>query len=259
MVKLSRADLQNIYMPGCTGADTLDTSMQRKFRILIIEDEMAIRTGLMDVLVYHGYDVDYAADGPGGLEKALTGAFDLVLLDIMLPGIDGLEICDRIRAEDREQPIIMLTARTGDEDIIQGLSLGADDYVAKPFSVAQLVLRIKAVLRRSRTVAVMNHRIRLSNDIEIDTRNLSGLRNGEVVSFTRREVEILQYLFANSDRPVSRDELLTNVWGYARDLDLETRTVDIHIAKLRRKLEPDSAQPRHLVTVRGAGYRLLAE
>jgi DNA-binding response OmpR family regulator len=233
--------------------------MQRKVRLLIVEDEEAIRTGLMDVFVYHGYDVDFAADGPQGLDKALSGRFDLVLLDVMLPGMDGFEICNRIRAQDRDQPVIMLTAKGTDEDIIQGLSLGADDYVAKPFSVAQLVLRVQAVLRRSRIGAENETIIRLGEDVEIDCRNLLGRRKDVSLSFTRREVELLQYLQMNSERPVPRDELLTKVWGYARNLDIETRTVDIHIAKLRRKIEPAPAQPRYLVTVRGAGYRLLVE
>lgn len=233
--------------------------MQRKVRILIIEDEAAIRTGLVDVFVFHGYQVDAAADGSEGLAKALRGGFDLILLDIMLPGVNGFDICNRIRAEDPEQPIIMLTAKTSDQDIIQGLSLGADDYVAKPFSVAQLVLRVQAVLRRSRVGIQAAQHLRLGNGVEVDLLNLSGCRGEHRLSFTRREVEILQYLAANSQRPVSREELLTKVWGYARNLELETRTVDIHIAKLRRKIEIDPSKPGLLVTVRGAGYRLLPD
>lgn len=233
--------------------------MQRKIRLLIVEDEEAIRTGLIDVFVYHGYEVEFAADGISGLDKALSGRFDLILLDVMLPGMDGFEICNRIRAQDRDQPVIMLTAKSTDEDIIQGLSLGADDYVAKPFSVAQLVLRIQAVLRRSRIGAELDATLRLGEDIEVDCRNLQGRRGEEALAFTRREVEMLQYLRLNPDRPVSRDELLAKVWGYARNSDIETRTVDIHIAKLRRKIEPDPARPRYLVTVRGAGYRLVED
>jgi len=145
--------------------------MQRKIRILIVEDEEAIRTGLMDVLVFHGYEVDYAADGNDGLRKALSGGFDLILLDVMLPGVDGFEICNRIRVKDRDQPIIMLTAKTDDEDIIQGLSLGADDYVAKPFSVTQLVLRIQAVIRRSRVAVEMDNHIRLGDETEVDSQS----------------------------------------------------------------------------------------
>jgi len=233
--------------------------MQRKIRILIVEDEVAIREGLLDVFVFHGYDVDFSGNGPEGLQKALSGDFDLILLDVMLPGLNGFEICNQIREQDRDQAIIMLTAKSSDEDIIEGLSLGADDYVAKPFSIAQLLLRVQAVLRRTHSVEKKNKQIQLSEHRIIDCLNLSGLFDDQVVSFTRREIEILNYLDANSQRPVSRDELLHKVWGYAEDVDLETRTVDIHIAKLRRKIEQDSSQPQYLITVRGAGYRLVGE
>jgi two-component system response regulator RegX3 len=231
--------------------------MKRGIRILVIEDETAIREGLVDVLVFHGYEAEKAATGPDGLQKALTGRFDLVLLDIMLPGIDGYEICDRIRAQDPRQPIIMLTAKGADEEIIRGLQLGADDYVAKPFSIHQLVLRIQAVLRRSQ-VGIEQARIISLPNIEIDTENLAGRNDSGEVAFTRREIEVLAYLAENADRPVSREELLLKVWGYARNSDIETRTVEIHIAKLRRKIEVDPGEPRNLVTVRGAGYRLLS-
>lgn len=232
--------------------------MKRQMRILVVEDEEAIRTGLIDVLVFHGYEVDSAETGPAGLEKALTGRFDLILLDIMLPGMDGYTICDRIRHEDRNQPIIMLTAKSSDEEIVQGLKLGADDYVPKPFSVQQLVLRIEAVLRRSQVGQEVARTLSVG-DIEIDTQNLSGTNGQEEIAFTKREIEVLVYLAENSDRPVSREELLSKVWGYARGLDLETRTVDIHVAKLRRKIEPDNKNPERLITVRGAGYRLVRE
>ncbi len=229
--------------------------MNRKIRILVIEDEQAIREGLIDVLVSHHYDVDSAAEGPEGLRKALTGQFDLILLDIMLPGMDGYEICDRIRTEDPDQPIIMLTARTTDEDIVQGLKLGADDYVSKPFSIQQLVLRIEAVLRRSQ-VGVEQARLIELDGLTIDTANLSGSGENGDLTFTRREIELLAYLAHHADRPVPREELLVKVWGYGKNLEIETRTVDIHIAKIRRKIEADPKSPRHLVTVRGAGYRL---
>jgi DNA-binding response OmpR family regulator len=233
--------------------------MKQKLRILIVEDEAAIRAGLIDVLVYHGYEVDNAADGRDGLTKALSGKFDLIILDVMLPGVSGFDICDAVRKRDRDQPIIMLTAKVGDDDIVRGLSLGADDYVAKPFSITQLVLRVEAVLRRSRSVVELASRIRLGDDVEIDTRNLSGRRGAETHSFTRREMDVLQFLHAHSSRPVSREELLTQVWGYAKHLDLETRTVDIHVAKLRRKIEHNPKEPVHLITVRGAGYRLVTD
>ena len=238
-----------------------DKCNDNKARLLIVEDEVAIRTGLIDVFIYHGYDVDFADNGDDGLAKALTGDFDLILLDVMLPGMNGFEICNRIREQSRDQAIIMLTAKSSDEDIIEGLSLGADDYVSKPFSVAQLVLRVEAVLRRTAKPQTQNQTIQLGDDnnaLVIDCLNLSSDRLGDIQSFTRKEIEILQYLHANSERPVSRDELLNKVWGYANDLELETRTVDIHIAKLRRKIELDPTTPQYLITVRGAGYKLLS-
>jgi len=230
---------------------------QPKSRILVVEDEAAIRDGLADVLVYHGYEVDTVGDGREGLRRALSGQYELLLLDVMLPGCDGFSICDEVRKKDREQPIIMLTAKTADEDIVNGLSLGADDYIAKPFSIAELVLRVQAVLRRSRAGIALANEIELDGDVTIDTLNLTGSRGSEVLTFTRREIEVLKYLSQNAERPVSRDELLTRVWGYDRTAEIETRTVDIHIAKLRRKIEPDAKEPRNLITVRGAGYRLM--
>ena len=228
--------------------------MTKKARILIVEDEAAIRTGLVDVFVYHGYEVDFAEQGEEGLSKALSGQFDLILLDVMLPGIDGFEICNRIRAQDRQQAVIMLTAKTSDEDIVEGLTLGADDYVSKPFSVTQLLLRVQAVLRRAGIGDVTEREIILQNGLLIDTENLSA---DSGVAFTRREMDVLQYLYSQPGRPVAREELLIKVWGYANHMEIETRTVDIHIAKLRRKIEQNPSNPECIVTVRGAGYRLM--
>lgn len=233
--------------------------MNDKARILIVEDEVAIRTGLVDVFTYHGYETADASEGREALRMALSGRFDLVLLDVMLPGLDGFQICQKVREHLPDQPVIMLTAKTRDEDIVQGLSLGADDYIAKPFSVTQLVLRVQAVLRRTRQHAPADRYINLGDGLQLDVLNLSGTCEGGRLAFTRREMEVLSYLYANSDRPVSREELLSGVWGYARELDIETRTVDIHIAKLRRKIEPNPKAPRHLLTVRGAGYRLVVD
>ncbi len=231
--------------------------MKQKLRILVVEDEAAIRSGLIDVLVYHGYEADGSADGRDGLAKSLSGRYDLIILDVMLPHVSGFDICEAIRKRDRDQPIIMLTAKVADDDIVKGLSLGADDYVAKPFSIAALVLRIEAVLRRSRAVVELAAHIKLGDEVEIDTRNLSGRRGSHAIVFTRREMEVLQYLHANPTRPVGRDELLAQVWGYAKHAEIETRTVDIHIAKLRRKIEANPKEPTHLITIRGAGYRLI--
>ncbi len=231
--------------------------MTAKPRLLIVEDETAIRVGLVDVFTYHGYDVESAADGERAWQMLNRGPWALVLLDVMLPGIDGFELLRRLRERDRDLPVILLTARGTEEDVIEGLSLGADDYVAKPFSVAALVLRVQAVLRRAGLLPSDGRRLTLAAGIEVDSGTLSVTRDGESQPLTRREMDLLLYLHAHGDRAVSRDELLHKVWGYGNASDLETRTVDIHVAKLRRKLERDPAAPRVLLTVRGAGYRLV--
>jgi two-component system response regulator RegX3 len=230
--------------------------MKKPVRILVVEDEEAIRTGLIDVLVYHGYEADSASSGTEGLRLALGGTYELVLLDIMLPGMDGYAVCNAIRDVDRGIAIIMLTAKTSDDEIIAGLKLGADDYVGKPFSVQQLMLRIEAVLRRS-TIATAAVTTLELGPVTVDLDNLCGNNGSEAIAFTRREIDILGYLAQHPERPVSREELLLKVWGYARNLDIETRTVDIHVAKLRRKIELDPKNPACLLTIRGAGYRLM--
>jgi DNA-binding response OmpR family regulator len=233
--------------------------MHNKLTLLIIEDEVAIRSGLTDLFVYHGYAVDAVADGREGLDKALAGAYDLIILDIMLPTLDGFAICNALRQHSREQPIIILTAKTTDEDIITGLTLGADDYVGKPFSMRQLVLRVEAVLRRSVKLRQYEAQLQIGPQLQIDTKNLVGtqVNRPEPILFTRRELEILQYLKQHNDRPVTREELLAEVWGYAHTSHLETRTVDIHMAKLRRKIEANPKEPQLLITVRGEGYKLV--
>jgi len=231
--------------------------MTGRAKILIVEDEPAILQGLMDVFVFHGYAVDSAIDGKIGLEKALNNDYDLILLDVMLPFVDGFSICNKIREKDVQQPVIMLTAKSSEQDIITGLTLGADDYISKPFSVRELVLRVECVLKRSlkqvEQVAIMH-----IGNIRIDTANLQQLDTNNPQKFTRREIEILHYLQQHALRPVPREELLEKVWGYRQSENIETRTVDIHIAKLRRKIEVDSKQPQYLLTVRGEGYRLLS-
>lgn len=224
-------------------------------KILVVDDDPRLREVVTIALERAAFSVVTAADGQRALTHAAREAPDLIVLDIGLPEIDGLEVCRRLRARS-DVPVIFLTARDDEIDRVVGLELGADDYVTKPFSVAQLVLRVKAVLRRTNAGSETAHLIRLGDYCTVDCLNLSGQAGGETLAFTRREVDMLQYLSANSARPVSREELLTKVWGYAKNLGLETRTVDIHIAKLRRKLEPDPGQPRFLVTIRGAGYRL---
>jgi len=225
--------------------------------ILIVEDEEAIRIGLVDVFVYRGYKVEFAEDGAVGLEMALSGKFDLILLDVMLPSIDGFTICQKIREQDKEQPIIMLTAKTADEDIINGLTLGADDYVAKPFSITQLLLRVKAVLRRSGLAEAKTSQIRLHQNRIVDLLNLCVQVDNNSVPFTRKEIQVIEYLNQHKDRPVNREELLSHIWGYDPEMEIETRTIDIHIARIRRKIEVDHKAPQFLVTIRGAGYKLI--
>lgn len=231
--------------------------MQDKFRVLIIEDEQPILNGLIDLFVFHGYEVDFASDGDTGLRKALSKTYDLIILDIMLPSCDGYSICEQVRAVSAEQPIIMLTAKTHDEDVVRGLSLGADDYVAKPFSVQELVLRAQALIRRTKRGLGSMASLRVGR-LKIDTRTLYGEEQGKSgkVAFTRREVAILEYLQKHAERPVSRGELLQELWGYHRSDHYETRTIDIHIAKIRAKIERDPKNPQLLKTVRGEGYRL---
>lgn len=256
--------LRNFYIRLVTGIDRIGYTqgMEEKLRILIVEDEEAILRGLVDLFVYHGYEVAFEKNGSDGLKRALTEDYDLVILDVMLPGLDGFSVCSEIREKKREQLIIMLTAKTTEEDIITGLKSGADDYMGKPFSVRELVLRVEAVLRRSRKVRTLERELVVGNGLRIDTKTLIGKHedgSGEELVFTRREVDILSYLQKNGDRPVSRGELLDEVWGYKKAATIETRTVDIHIAKLRRRLEPDPKNPVYLVTTRGEGYQLLSE
>lgn len=228
--------------------------MSIKPKLLIVEDEPSILRGLTDLFVFHGYDVESASDGEIGLSKGLAGDYACVMLDVMLPSMNGFDICNALRAHSRAQPIIMLTAKNAEEDIINALSLGADDYVAKPFSTSELVLRVNALVRRSGWTGE-DSTINLSQNVSVCTQSLNGQSYCKEVKYTRREVEILAYLL-NKTKPVSRDELLKNVWGYKETRDIDTRTVDIHIAKIRKKVEIDPKSPKHLLTHRGEGYQL---
>ncbi len=229
--------------------------MQNKQRLLIVEDEKPILEGLVDLFVFHGYDVDARSDGAQGLNAALNNKYDCIILDVMLPSMDGYAICEAIRQQSRDQAIIMLTAKTSEEDIINGLSMGADDYISKPFSVRELVLRVGAILRRNNT-SPDSIDITISEHIQINPKTLSGSVAGNTVLFTRRELDILRYLRQQPGIPISRNELLAEVWGYKKCDDIDTRTVDIHIAKLRKKIEIDPKQPAIIVTIRGEGYLL---
>ncbi|WP_281558305.1 response regulator transcription factor [Thalassomonas sp. RHCl1] len=228
--------------------------MSIKPKLLIVEDEPHILRGLTDLFIFHGYEVESESDGQKGLTRALADQYACIILDVMLPSINGFEICNKLRQHSRTQPIMMLTAKNSEEDIINGLTLGADDYVAKPFSTSELVLRVNALIRRSGWTGTDNKLV-LSDGVFICTQTLTGSSYQQKIKYTRREVEILDYL-QRQHKPVSRDELLRQVWGYKTTSDIDTRTVDIHIAKIRKKIETDPKSPRHLVTHRGEGYQL---
>jgi len=219
-------------------------------RILVVEDEVAIQRGLCDVLAYRGYAPHGVASGDDGLREALGGGFDLVLLDVMLPGRSGFEICQALRAHDAKLPILMLTARGAEEDVLRGFRCGSDDYVTKPFSVAELMARVEALLRRGRRHASAAAAPFAFGDWRVDPERLVAERDGEDVDVTRREVAILALLASERGRIVSRRRLLADVWDMSAPERIETRTVDMHIAKLRRKLGDG------IETVRGEGYRL---
>ena len=224
-------------------------------KILIIEDEIAIAEGLIDLCKLNGYNVKHCADGESGLAEALTKQYNLVLLDLMLPGMDGFTVCDKIREQDKSLPIIILSAKNADDDIINGLKYGADDYIPKPFSVPMLLARIDAVLRRSRQTMENEGKL-VAGSLRVNFREYTGTRGTEELAFTRKEIEILEYLWRNRDHAVPRSELLRKVWGYENADSVDTRTVDIHITKLRKKIEDDPSHPKLLVTFRGEGYQM---
>jgi DNA-binding response OmpR family regulator len=224
-----------------------------KARILVVEDDDALRQGLMDVLIFNGYAASGVADGGRALPALMAGPCDLVLLDVMLPGLDGCAVCREIRRRKPNQAVIMITAKGSEDDIVAGFKAGADDYIPKPFSLRELMVRVEAVLRRAgknagdQQVAV--------GDIRFDGRQLVAERLGRTVEITRREMDIVVYLHRHMGRIVSRRELLTEVWQYA-DAGIETRTVDIHMLKLRKKIATLAEHAPFIATVRGEGYRL---
>ncbi|GAB4326434.1 MAG: response regulator transcription factor [Candidatus Sumerlaeia bacterium] len=228
--------------------------MQRH-RILVIEDDAAIRRGLVDSLQFAGYDTLQAAGGRTGLDMAVKVDFDLLVLDLILPEVDGLEILRRVRALRPTLPVIILTARGEEQDRVRGLRLGADDYVVKPFSVMELLARIEAVLRRSPERPVDVSRIEFDGGHVDVGRGEARLRDGRRIELSEREVEILRYLAVHAGRAISREELLANVWRINPRGVGETRTIDMHIARLREKLGDDPGRDaRVILTVRGKGY-----
>ena len=221
-------------------------------RILLVEDEESIAEVVVDNLRYEGYEVLAAADGEEGLRLALEERPDLVVLDLMLPGLDGYEVCRRLRAAGRDTPVIMLTAKGQEADKVRGLDLGADDYVTKPVGVMELMARVRAVLRRG--AAGSGEAVLQLGRARVDFARFEARVGGEEVHLSPKEFGVLEFLWRAGGRAVPRAEILQQVWGY--EVYPTTRTVDTHVAELRAKLEEDPASPRHILTVHGVGYRL---
>ena len=233
----------------------LEVVERKKPPVLVVEDERSIRVGICDVLAFHGFDPTGVEDGELGLAEGLEGRYVLAILDVMLPGLDGFELCERLRERHPSLAILMLTARGSEQDVLEGFSRGADDYVTKPFSVAQLMARVQALMRRA---LPPERRLLRLGPVLVDADALSARCDGRDVSLSQRDVELLEYLSRDPGRVASRAALLQDVWGYARVDGVETRCVDMHVAKLRRKLDQvaPGRGPGIIETVRGAGYRL---
>jgi len=235
-------------------ARIMDYPMSKR-QILVIEDDPAIRRGIVDALDFEGYAPLEAADGAKGLEMAVGVECDLILLDLVLPKKDGLGILREVRATRPTLPVIILTARGEEGDRVEGLRLGADDYVVKPFSVKELLARVAAVLRRSPERPIDVKEVKFPNGVADLARCEVRFRDGSRCELSEREIELLRYLASNAGRAISREEILARVWRIDPS-GLETRTIDMHVARLREKLRDDPAEPRILLTVRGKGYML---
>ncbi len=223
-------------------------------KVLVVEDDQAILRGLVDNLKYEGYEVYAAADGETGYKYQQAHKPDLIVLDLMLPGMSGLELCKKLRGEGLQTPIVMLTARSEESDRVLGLDLGADDYMAKPFSVRELAARIRAVLRRTQVQSNLPDELVFA-DVEVNFRRYEARRKGKPIEMTRKEFAILRLLASRAGEVVTRDQLLDEVWGY--EAFPVSRTVDNHVAGLRSKLESNPADPRHIRTVHGVGYKFV--
>jgi DNA-binding response OmpR family regulator len=224
-------------------------------KILIVEDEPAMQLGLKDNLELEGYQIVTAADGEVGLQTLQTGSFDLVLLDVMLPKLSGFDVCKKARAAGISTPIILLTARGEEIDKVLGLEFGADDYITKPFSVRELLARVKALLRRSSNGDQKNSTLTTIGKLTLDFNSFRAEENGVEVKLSHKEFEILSYLYKNKNQLVSRYQLLENVWGYEEAIT--TRTVDNFIARLRQKAEVSPNHPKIILTVHGSGYKMV--
>lgn len=229
-------------------------------RILIVEDERAVARGLEYALASEGFDVKWARDGQQAIDFTFQEKPDLILLDIRLPDISGFDVCRQLRAAGQRQPILMLTARDEEVDKVLGLELGADDYIVKPYSLREVISRVRAQLRRAYGDLSAGSGVHLESfgDIVVDAEKLLVTKKGQIVDLTPTEFRLLNHLLSNPDRPMSRTHLIETVWGYDSDLDYD-RTVDVHMRRLRQKLEDDPANPRFLLTVRGVGYKFQSE
>lgn len=224
-------------------------------KILVIEDEPQMRLGLKDNLEFEGYEVDFAEDGATGLQKISEGSFDLIILDVMLPKMSGFDVLKKMRAAGNETAVILLTAKGEEIDKVLGLELGADDYVTKPFSLRELLARVKAILRRNLKSETHDKQQYIIGKLQVDFSAYSAMSGDQPVALTHKEYEILKYFTEHPNQTVSRDDLLHDVWGYAAEIT--SRTVDNFILKLRQKIEPDTNQPRHILTVHGVGYKFI--
>jgi two-component system response regulator RegX3 len=222
-----------------------------KVRILVVEDEASLRDGIVDLLAGDGHAVTAVGDGVAGVEAGLRDPFDLVVLDLMLPRLDGMEVCRRLRAARPGMPILMLTARGSEDDKVRGLIEGADDYVTKPFSARELLARVRVLGRRAPAAGESLDEVQVDGAV-IDLARMIVVRGEQRIALTPREVGIVRWLYRNKDRVVTRAELLEQVFGQRGDL--QTRAVDMAIAVLRKKLEADPAKPTLIVSVKGAGY-----
>ncbi len=224
-------------------------------RILIVEDELEMAQGLKDNFEFDGHDVIIAEDGEKGLQLAVEGKPQLIILDVMLPKKSGFDVCKELRGKGIKIPIIMLTARGQEIDKVLGLELGADDYITKPFSVRELLARVKAVLRRTPEEADGEVKYHTFGKIKVDFDHYSAYDDNGKVELTFKEFEILKYFLEHEGQTISRDKLLDDVWGY--DYFPTSRTVDNHIVKLRKKIEIDPVNPKHILTVYGIGYKFI--
>jgi DNA-binding response OmpR family regulator len=223
-------------------------------KILIVEDEPNMVAGLRDNFEFEGHQVITAGDGVAGLERAIAESPDLVILDVMMPRMSGLDVCKQLKSKRPSIPIIMLTARGQEVDKVVGLELGADDYVTKPFSIRELLARVKAVLRRAKIGPKAEEKYSFG-EVEVNLRSCQVTRKGLALDFSSKEFELLKYFLIHPGETLSRDKLLEDVWGY--DRFPTTRTVDAHIVRLRQKVEPKPEEPRFILTVHGTGYKFV--